>query len=96
MPPDNTVAVLYGITKDPDVLDFLRGQTALLRDKINEAIDGLQSEPRPQGHVPAVFSGFPIIKLVVETTHPPYLLVYTVDDNKEKIYVIAVQEKRFS
>jgi mRNA-degrading endonuclease RelE of RelBE toxin-antitoxin system len=92
MPPD----ILYGISKDPDVLDFVRGQPASLRDKINDAIDSLQANPRPQGHIPAIFSGFPIIKLVISTTQPPYLLVYTVDDNKEKIYVIAVQEKRFS
>ena len=96
MPPDNAIAVLYGITKDPDVLTFLRGQPASLRDKLNDAIDNLQATPRPQGHVMANSGGFPIVKLVVDTTQPHYLLVYTVDDNKEKIYIIAVQEKRFS
>ena len=96
MPPDAAVAVLYGISKDPVVMAFLQSQPAATRDKINLVIDNLQFDPKPQGHIPAVSTGFPIIKVIIETTNPNYYLIYTVDDNKEKVFVIAIQEKRFS
>lgn len=97
MPPETTtIGVLYGITKDPVVMAFLQSQPAATRDNINAVIDRLQSDPRPQGHIPALSAGFPIIKVIVDTTDPNYYLIYMVDDNKEKVFVVAIQEKRFS
>lgn len=96
MPPEPAVAVLYGITKDPDVMLVLKNQPAATRDKINDIIDGLQSNPRPQGYIPAASAGIPIIKVVVDSTNPHYYLIYMVDDEKEKVFIIAIQEKRFS
>ena len=96
MPPEATVSVLYGIVKDPVVMAFLQSQPANTRDKINTVIDTLQTTPRPVGHIPALSSGVPTIKVIVDTTNPNYYLVYVVDDNKEKVFIVAIQEKRFS
>ena len=96
MPPDATVGVLYGISKDPVVMAFLQSQPAATRDKINVVIDRLQTDPRPDGHIPALSSGFPIIKVIVDTTNPNYYLIYMVDDSKERVFIVAIQEKRFS
>jgi len=96
VPPDGTTAVpaLYGITKDPDVIANIRAMTASLRDRLNEAIDNLQSNPFPPGHT-AYPNNMQLYKFVVETT-PKYQISYAVDTVKEKVFIVALQEKRFS
>jgi len=99
VPPDAAAAspVLYGIAKDPDVIGFLKHQTSSLRDIIQGAIDNLQFEPRPPGHEVIKIAGIEITNIMVvdETTKPMYGLKCIVKDDEEKVYVIAIVEKRF-
>lgn len=94
MPPSASLS--YGISKAEDVQAFLKGQTASQRDHINDAIDNLQTNPKPAGFMEEAFGTSKIFKVVIDTTQPPFLLVYLIDETKERVHIIAVAEKRFS
>lgn len=98
MSPDAAAAppVLYGITKDPDVIGFLRAQTSSLRERIQDAIDNLQFNPRPPGHKTIILGGTEIIKIMVDEGKIKYFLQCIVKDEELKVFVIAIVEKRFS
>jgi hypothetical protein len=98
MPPDAAAAqpVLYSIAKDRDVIGFLKGRSSLQRDSIQEVIDNLQFNPRPSGHEIIKMAGIEIINIMVDGTQPKYSLKCIVRDDEEKVYVIAIVEKRFS
>jgi hypothetical protein len=96
MPPETTVTVSYGISKAPDVMQLLSKQTALFRDRINAAIDSLQSNPRPAGVIEDTFGPATVFKVVVDDTRPPILIAYFVDETKGRVHIIALSEKRWS
>jgi hypothetical protein len=88
--------MLYSITKDQDVISFLRGQSSTQRDIIQSVIDDLQSNPRPPGHKVINWCGTKIIKIMVNETQPKYGLHCIVNDEESKIFVLAVVDNRFS
>jgi hypothetical protein len=96
-PEQFPAGTLYGIIRDPDVMGFLGGLPAMVRQKVDDAIVKLQFNPRPEGNESRVVNGMPLTKVTVQMEQPPnYLLVYTVNEQKENIYLITVSEKRFS
>lgn len=99
MPPDAAAAaVLYGIVKRKELMEQIAVAAASEREEILSAIDTLQDNPFPDGHQALVFGGARIITCVVTPAKSSnrYLLTYTVDEQKEKILVISVDEKRFN
>jgi hypothetical protein len=98
MPPElaTPLPIQYGIKKDPLALDVIRQLASNVRDQINNAIDDLQFNPYPPGHEQTLFGGFPVVKCVVGQTDPKHLLVYRVDEAKELVFVMVIQETRFA
>ena len=99
MPPDvaATAEIHYGIIKDPDVKGFMSGLPILVRERLQDAIDTLETNPRPAGSETREIGGMSTTRLVVSMEQPPpYLLVYYINDQKQHVYVIAISEKRFS
>jgi hypothetical protein len=86
-------SIVYGVAKAPSVQDLLRKQTASIRQHLEDAISNLSYNPRPPNSKVSPISGLalPILELLVETTSPKYLLVYFVEDNKEKVTLMAIQ-----
>ena len=83
----------YGVVKDEDVISFLRDRPASESLKLRDAIDELQHNPRPAAHTAANDFGIPLTKLVISSTRPNYILIYRIDDENDKVYVIAITEK---
>jgi mRNA-degrading endonuclease RelE of RelBE toxin-antitoxin system len=83
--------VFYGIIKSPTAMDNLKKLPSRLRDKINDAIDTLQLDPRPPEHKPLGGFGPPILSLKVDSE---YSLQYQVDDGTQRVFIILVT--RFS
>ncbi len=82
-------AVLYSIIKDPNsVMLPLKKLPSSIREKITDAIDGLQIDPRPPRHmvIPGIGS-IPTLKL--EITQGWYLM-YQVDDKQKKVCILLV------
>ena len=98
MPPSATEAVdeTYSITKIQTVIDTIWGIPPSSREDVIRAIDRLQFEPRPDGHLVTRFGAYSIVTFVVKSTQPPYLLTYQVDEEKKKIFVVAVGAKTFN
>ncbi len=82
-------AVLYSIVKDPNsVMLPLKKLPSSIREKITDAIDGLQTDPRPPKH--EIISGLgnvPTLKLKVTQD---WYLMYQVDDQQKKVCVLLV------
>jgi len=83
--------IFYGIIKSPTAMDNIKKLPSRLRDKINDAIDTLQMDPRPPEHKPLGGLGVPILSLMVDSE---YSLQYQVDDNTQRVFIILVT--RFS
>lgn len=98
MTPESTAAALvqYGIVKDPIAKLFLDNMAPKLKDAITNLIDELQFNPRPDGNQPTTVAGQPAIQLIVEHMTPKHILVYKVDEEKEKVFVMYINELRFS
>lgn len=87
MPP--ATAVQYSILKDPNsVIAPLKKLTSNVRERINDAIDGLQADPRPPRHeiIPGL-GNVPTIKLVITQG---WYIMYQVDDQQMRIYILLV------
>ena len=87
MVPDTTVQ--YSILKDPNsVIAPLKKLTSNIREKINDAIDSLQIDPRPPKHevIPGL-GNIPTIKLVITQG---WYIMYQVDDQQTRIYILLV------
>ena len=96
MPPDAVIeGQLYGIVKDGDVKTFIQTMTSSQRDELNNVIDSLQDNPRPASATTVTYD-IKLMKLVVDRTRPNYTILYTVDEQRARVTIIAIQEKRFS
>jgi hypothetical protein len=97
MPPEATATVVsYGIVKMKEAMEKMRAAAASVREEMLGAIDTLQENPYPNGHEVMAAGPARIITCVVEMpSKNRYLLNYTVDEQKEKVYIIYVDEKRF-
>jgi hypothetical protein len=99
MPPNATATMVgYGVVVLPDLMDKMRDDVgAAEREEMRAAIDTLQENPYPSGCRVMPTGSAQIITCVVKTQRKAsYLLAYTVDEQKEKVYVISVDEKRFN
>ena len=85
-------SIVYGVAKAPSVQDLLKKQTATIRQHLEDAIGALSYNPRPPSSRVSPISGLavPVLELPVETTSPKYLLVYFVEDTKEKVTLMAI------
>ncbi len=85
--------IVYGVAKVPSVQDLLKKQTATMRQNLEDAIGALSYNPRPPNSQPVngVPAAMGLMQWPVETTAPKYLLIYTVEDAKEKVTLIAIQ-----
>jgi len=87
MPPENVaeMPIYYSIMKDPVmVIEQVRKIPTAIQQKIYEAIDNLQTNPRPDGHEVVPARGF--LRFSVDN----YTLLYEVNDEAKSIFVIAV------
>jgi hypothetical protein len=97
MPPEATgtaIPLQYYGRKVDSVNDWIRKQPSRIRDLINDVIDSLCANPRPDGwkyNIPDVKP--PILEYIIRTSKPPYLIIYNLDDEERKFTVIAVMEK---
>jgi hypothetical protein len=84
--------VVYGVAKVALVQEFLKKQTATMRQNLEDAISALSYDPRPvdSGPMVGVPAGMPLLQWPVNTTTPKYTLVYHIDDAKEKVTLIAI------
>lgn len=98
MPPEAAATLVsYGIVKMKEAMEKIRGAAASVREEMLGAIDTLQDNPYPEGHQATPAGPARIITYVAETpSKSRYLLTYTVDEQKEKVYVIYIDEKRFN
>lgn len=98
MPPEAAATmVFYGIVKMKEAMEKIRVASPSVREEMLAAIDTLQENPYPDGHQATPAGIARIITCVVEMpSKSKYLLNYTVDEQKEKVYVIYVDEKRFN
>lgn len=97
MPPDGAAMVFYGIVKQKELRDELAAAPISTREAMLAAIDTLQENPYPDDHQTVSFGPSRITTAVVEVPgQNRYLLTYTVDEEKEKVFVITVREKRFN
>jgi mRNA-degrading endonuclease RelE of RelBE toxin-antitoxin system len=88
-------AGVYGIVQMPDVRKALESDPAH-QIRLMKAIFALQDDPRPPRSERADEYGLGFNSLVSDDEHPPYGIVYRVDDDTKKVVVIAVYEKRWS
>jgi hypothetical protein len=82
-------AVQYSITKDPNsVMIPLKKMPSSMREKITDVIDSLQTDPRPPKHemIPGL-ANIATIKLAITQG---WYLMYQVDDQLKKVYVLIV------
>lgn len=87
MVPDTTIQ--YSILKDPrSVITPLKKLTPRIREKINDAIDSLQINPRPPKH--EIIQGLGSVPTVKLTVIQGWYIMYQVDDQKMKIYILSV------
>lgn len=95
MPPEQVVATpIYGITKDPRLLESMVTLPILTRQKIDEKITELQFDPRPPESTSMVLGAVSIYRkpiIIDERQQRNYHLVYIVNDEKEKVMVIALE-----
>ncbi len=99
MPPEGIGAtkVLYGIVMLPGARMAIESLGADIKNRLYAVRDVLQDNPRPEGCVP-----FPVPTLpnayTYEVSYPPfkYQLVYIVEDVKEKVTVLTMQQLRFA
>ena len=97
MAPDPAVAaqVWYGITKDPQVRTLMAGLPILTRQKVADAFEDLQFNPRPPESMRMPYpTEKPILRkpiLIDNETQRKYNLVYLIDDEKEKVVVISLE-----
>jgi len=85
----DAAVVPYSIIKDPaSVVLPLKKLPSSIREKITDAIDGLQSDPRPPKHsvIPGIAS-IPTLKLEVAQG---WYLMYQVDDRQKKVCILLV------
>ena len=88
MPPESAATQYYSITKEPkQVIEFLKRKSISTRQRIDDAIDTLQSNPRPPEHEPFLVGLSPTLKLPVLNG---WFLMYQVDDTAMKVYVLAI------
>ncbi|MGD8969347.1 MAG: hypothetical protein PVI07_17725 [Anaerolineae bacterium] len=98
MSPEHAAAemTLFGIVRDPRLMESMVGLPLLTRQKIDDEITGLQFNPRPPQSTAMTMSGMCILRkpVLVDEQQRKYHLVYLVDDEGEKVFVIALE--RFS
>jgi hypothetical protein len=83
-------AMQYAIVKDPFAIQMLKSLAPGVRDAINTAIDELQFNPHPPGHQPTVSGGHPALQLPVGSASPKHVVLYRVDEAKERIFVMFI------
>lgn len=87
---------VYAILQMPDVLSTVESTGAVKRPQLMQAIFELQTNPRPPGHEAADEYGDGFAKLIVEKVVPPYHILYRIDEERKRVVVIAVYEKKWS
>jgi mRNA-degrading endonuclease RelE of RelBE toxin-antitoxin system len=97
MPPEaisTSIPIQYYGRKVDDVNKIIRKMPSRIRDIINDEIDSLCSNPRPDGwkyHLPDAHP--PMLQYVIRASPRPYLIIYNLDDDERKFTVIAIMEK---
>jgi hypothetical protein len=86
---------LYGIVQMPDVMSAI-AQDSAAQVALMQTIFGLQANPRPEGHEAKEEFGIGVASLLCEKTVPPYTILYRVDEEQQRVVVLAVYEKRWS
>lgn len=90
-----TIDAPYGLVHMPDVQEMMiRDATAAAR--LMSVFFVLQDNPRPTGYQEADKYGPGIATISCDETSPKYTIVYRVDEERRKIFVIAVYEKVWS
>ena len=82
-------AIQYSIIKDPNsVMTPLKKMPSSIREKITDAIDSLQADPRPPKHeIVTALGSIATIKLTITQG---WYLMYQIDDQLKKVCVLIV------
>lgn len=86
---------LYGVIQTPVVRSALESVNAASQLPLFKLIHDLQSDPRPPGHESAEAYGEGFAQLLADETVPPYIIIYRVDEERKRVIVIALMEKRW-
>jgi mRNA-degrading endonuclease RelE of RelBE toxin-antitoxin system len=95
MPETGEARTVYGVVQMEGVRWRLT-EDSTAAPLLNALIFDLQSNPRPEGHKAKDEYGPGLSTVICEKTVPPYEIVYRVDDEKERVVIIAISEARWT
>ena len=89
----NTAPALYGLAKTAQVQALLKQQPAALRQGLEAALTHISDNPHPAHSrlSPFALRATPVYELMVETTSPKFVVVYVVDDKRERVTVVGLE-----
>jgi mRNA-degrading endonuclease RelE of RelBE toxin-antitoxin system len=85
--------VPYGVMQTPIARESVTNLAAAHRLTVMETILKLQDNPRPDGYESADTYGKGLTSITI--TNPPYIIVYSVDDDDHRVIIMAITEKRW-
>jgi mRNA-degrading endonuclease RelE of RelBE toxin-antitoxin system len=87
------IPVPYGVIQTPIASQSVLHLAEAHRLTVMETIFKLQDNPRPDGYESADTYGKGLTSITIED--PPYIIVYSVDDEGHRVIIMAISEKRW-
>ena len=94
MPETAEQPTLYGIVHTPAVSKRLTQDNAASA-KLMQIIFEFQTNPRPDGHQAADEYGPGLSTVLVDSTVPPYEIIYRVDEAQKRVVVLAISDAQW-